>query len=86
MSFVLVKVTHRTGKLENSLCPSVAGQALCSSQRCVLRNFSPCICAITQFLQEGQKADKQVVAIESPEEKKDQDHLNVPKYNIKKSF
>lgn len=56
------------------------------SQRCAQSNLSPCICAATRFLQEGKDAGTQAVAMESQEEERDQDRLQVPKHNIKKEF
>lgn len=80
-------VTHKAGKLEFSPNPQWQGKHFCASQRCVLCSFlfSPCIRAIIQFVHTGKEIGKQV-AIDSQEEERNRGCLNVPKYNIKKSF
>lgn len=87
LSFVLVYVTHKTGKHESSLVPQCQGKHFQASKRCRLCSFlsSPCICAITQSLQQARKQINKQLR-KSPEEERDQDCLNVPKYNIKKNF
>lgn len=85
-SSVLVNVTNEAGKREFPRAPRGQGKHFGAGQRCEQSNFSPCIWAATQFLQEGREAGTQVVAMESQGEERGQDRLHVPKYDIKNFF